>query len=481
MLAAADTTCPSFSSPRQSFSAHIRASTHRVPPRQPHFGRRRRISGVNCAGGGERPGIANTPNWDNRLNAGNRANIDNRVNIGNRAYVTNRPINGNNINHSNNFAGQTQSNWNGANFNGGNWYHGNWNGNWNSGWNSYQPLGWWAGGYWAAPLFRRFPGPGDIIHTTTPTTADRTSPAAPLITRSRSWWPRARAPAGAPGGPTAEQQATPLFDAARTAFMQGDYKTALAQVDQAIRKCPTTPCFTSSAAWPLRTGALQGSGCHRLCRAVRRSRLGLDDAECPLSERGCLHGATPCLGAVRKIASGLIGREIPAGRKLSDLRVHRCCGRTVQGSRTTGSQGPIVCPTTQEHFCIGSCPAGSIEPTGGACEAGRCVELRGQLDRDACDSATIKLALAGDGKFTWALDQKGKPQQFSGTYTVADNLLVLKQGDNPMMVGQVASLARDRFNFKLAGDNPSDPGLTFVREFLPRPACSVAPRETRSK
>ena len=79
------------------------------------------------------------------------------------------------------------------------------------------------------------------------------------------------------------------------------------------------------------------------------------------------------------------------------------------------------------------------------------------------DSATIKLALAGDGKFTWALDQKGKPQQFSGTYTVADNLLVLKQGENPMMVGQVASLTNNRFNFKLAGDNPSDPGLTFVR------------------
>ncbi len=79
------------------------------------------------------------------------------------------------------------------------------------------------------------------------------------------------------------------------------------------------------------------------------------------------------------------------------------------------------------------------------------------------DSATIKLALAGDGKFTWSLDHKGKPQQFSGTYTVANNLLVLKQGDNPMMVGQVAALASDRFNFKLAGDNPSDPGLTFVR------------------
>jgi hypothetical protein len=89
--------------------------------------------------------------------------------------------------------------------------------------------------------------------------------------------------------------------------------------------------------------------------------------------------------------------------------------------------------------------------------------LVGNWTATRADNATIKLTLAGDGRFTWALDQNGKPQQFSGTYTVADNLLVLKQGETPTMVGQIASLASNRFNFKLAGDNPSDPGLTFTR------------------
>jgi len=40
--------------------------------------------------------------------------------------------------------------------------------------------------------------------------------------------------------------------------------------------------------------------------------------------------------------------------------------------------------------------------------------------------------------------------------------LILKQGNTPM-VGQVASVGDDRFNFKLANDNPSDPGLTFSK------------------
>ena len=44
---------------------------------------------------------------------------------------------------------------------------------------------------------------------------------------------------------------------------------------------------------------------------------------------------------------------------------------------------------------------------------------------------------------------------------MADNLLILKKDQSPVMIGQVAMLAGDRFNFKLPGDNPSDPGLTF--------------------
>ena len=77
------------------------------------------------------------------------------------------------------------------------------------------------------------------------------------------------------------------------------------------------------------------------------------------------------------------------------------------------------------------------------------------------DGTTITLTLGPDAKYTWKFAQKDKPQVFSGTYVMAGNLLILNQGNSPMMVGQVATLPDNRFNFKLAGDNPSDPGLTF--------------------
>ena len=77
------------------------------------------------------------------------------------------------------------------------------------------------------------------------------------------------------------------------------------------------------------------------------------------------------------------------------------------------------------------------------------------------DGANIALSLTKDGQYTWKYGQAGKEQQFDGPYTVADNLLILKKGETPVMIGQVSLLPNDQFNFKLPGGNPSDPGLTF--------------------
>ena len=108
----------------------------------------------------------------------------------------------------------------------------------------------------------------------------------------------------------------------------------------------------------------------------------------------------------------------------------------------------------------------SVAPQPVQSVAGRPAEaaaLVGNWIADRGDGETIALSLTKDGQYTWKLDQHGKVQQFSGPYTVADSLLVLKKGQTPVMIGQASLLANDRFNFKLPGDNPSDPGLTFGR------------------
>ena len=277
----------------------------------------------------------------------------------------------------------------------------------------------------------------------------------------------------APTGPTAEEQATPLLDAARAAFMQGDYRTALAQVDQAIALVPN-----DTVLHEFRGLVLFALGRYNEAAAADYAVLSVG----PGWDWTTLSGLYPNVEVYTEQLRALeqyarehpaeSGGEVPAGRTLPDVRLQRCRRRAAQGGRATESQGPVVRATAQQPLRGGprgggSCRAGGSGParggTAGGGAAGGCGSLVGNWTATRPDSATIKLALGSDGKFTWTLDQSGKPQQFSGTYSLADNLLVLKQGDNPVMVGQVVLLAGDRFNFKLAGDNPSDPGLTFAR------------------
>ena len=246
--------------------------------------------------------------------------------------------------------------------------------------------------------------------------------------------------------------------------MQGDYKTALTQVDQAITLVPNDTVlhefrglalfalgrYKEAAAadyavlsagpgwdWTTLSALYPSVDVYteqlRALEQYAKSHPAASDARFLLAENYLTCGYTDAAAAQFKEVVQLNPKDQLSAQLLSSISA-------------SGTARPAM----------PSQPAAPAKPADAA-------SLVGNWTATRADSATIKLDLAADGKFTWALDQKGKPQQFSGTYTVADNLLVLKQGNNPMMVGQVAAVAGDRFNFKLAGNNPSDPGLSFVR------------------
>ena len=153
-------------------------------------------------------------------------------------------------------------------------------------------------------------------------------------------------------------------------------------------------------------------------------------------------------------------RAVPAGVPVLDLRAYRRGRGAVQGGGGTEPERPVVGPASghADHYrgprqTAPSAPAKPVEAAA----------LAGQWTARRADGATIALNLAKDDKYTWNFAEHDKPQAFSGDYAVADNLLILKKGNAPVMIGQVTMLADDRFNFKLPGDNPSDPGLTFSR------------------
>ena len=90
--------------------------------------------------------------------------------------------------------------------------------------------------------------------------------------------------------------------------------------------------------------------------------------------------------------------------------------------------------------------------------------LVGNWSATRAEGDSFAFNLTGNSTYTWKYTHAGKTQDFSGGYTVADNLLILKQNGNPVMIGQITMLDGNRFNFKLAGDNPNDPGLTFSKK-----------------
>ena len=98
-------------------------------------------------------------------------------------------------------------------------------------------------------------------------------------------------------------------------------------------------------------------------------------------------------------------------------------------------------------------PAAPSQPVSAA-------SLVGNWEAARSDGASFAFHLAGDATYSWHYTKNGQSQQFQGAYTVADNLLILKTGGNPTMIGQITLLEANRFNFKLAGSNPSDSGLT---------------------
>ncbi len=114
----------------------------------------------------------------------------------------------------------------------------------------------------------------------------------------------------------------------------------------------------------------------------------------------------------------------------------------------------MLTPTKAEATATPAAPAAPAKPIDAAA-------LVGNWKATRVDGVTIALSLSKEGTYTWKFDQNGKPQEFAGPYAVADNLLILKKGDTPVMVGQVSDAAGRRVQLQAPRRQPerSGPGV----------------------
>ena len=359
------------------------------------------------------------------------------------------------------------------------WYHGNWpnngNGGWNNGWNS-APAAWnagfatgvaaatpWSWGYW--PSNNPYCPAPVVVGDTTIDYSQPIVSAAP-VTVNQSVTQSDAGPANT-NQPTPKAQAMDQLDAARTAFTQGDYTGALSKCDQAISLLPN-----STAAHEFRGLALFALHRYKEAAAPVYSVLSIG----PGWDWATLSSFYPRPEVYSEQLRAL-EQYMAANPNVAEARFllgyHYMTGGHNDAAAEQFKAAAQLNPQDHLSTQLMKAPAPAVvpaPPAPGAATAPASAAptkpidasmLTGVWTTTRADGTTITLSLTPDAKYTWKLAQKGKPQEFSGGYAVADNLLILREGNSPAMVGQVTLLSDNRFNFKLAGDNPSDPGLTF--------------------
>jgi tetratricopeptide (TPR) repeat protein len=281
-----------------------------------------------------------------------------------------------------------------------------------------------------------------------------------------------------PAGPTtplsadaSEDQTSPadqsmtLLDTAREAFAAGDYSGALTRCDQAAARQPN-----SSVAHEFRGLALFALKRYKEAAGPVYAVLSVGPGWDWATLSGFYPDVSVYTGQLRALEQYVQSNPDVVEARFVLAYHYMSCGHTDAAAsqfQKVAKLNPQDHLSAQLAAAMTAKPAdkpqtATVAPAKPAAPV-TAAALAGQWKTTRADGAAITLSLTPDAKYTWAYAQKDKPRTFSGTYSVADNLLILKEGDNPVMVGQVTLLDGNRFNFKLPGDNPSDPGLTFAK------------------
>jgi hypothetical protein len=352
----------------------------------------------------------------------------------------------------------------------GGWYHGDWHDHWAHPWHCC-PVGWvgfgvgfgvgvgvgvavwdapWHWGYW--PYYNPYYTEvvvvdGCVIDYSRPIVIATPAPAVAIVDPS-----------------VLQAEAAQALDTARSAFTHGDYPTALAYVNRAIAKRPS-----DALPHEFRALVLFATGQYRPAAAAMHAVLsvgpGWDWATLislypnpdtytaqlrALEQYRNAHLDSPDVRFLLAYHYMSCGSNDAAAAELREV-VRLSPKDQLSAQLLAGLSGDKTSPTTGLAG-VPATPAKPVEAAG----------LVGNWSASRADGASFSLTLS-DKTFAWKYTQDGRTQEYSGTYSVADNLLILKQDGKATMIGQVATVDGNRFNFKLVGDNSSDPGIAFVR------------------
>ena len=392
----------------------------------------------------------------------------------------------------------------------GGWYHGDWHGNWGHPF-GYRPWGWYWGGGWGwgfgwglgtglapgcvagfsvgmglLPLLESLLGAArrrrrvhQLRSTDRRGTAGRSTECCAAICAQV---PPSPAPGGLDGAftpppalppgasaaagstvTTAQQQALAVFDIARELFKKGDYQLALAETNRAIALAPNDTlmhefralCLFASKDYQQSAAAIYavlsiGPGWDWATVAGLYPDPSLYTQQLRALEGYCNENPQApharFLLAYHYLLEGHNDEAAIEFEAVVELQPKdQLSAQLLKGLKNPPSdQAPA-----EPELAAPALPTTPVEPA----------MVLGSWKSSRADGSKFELSLTKDNKFSWKFSQDGKDQQLKGTYTLANNYLILSANNQNALVGQVAMQPGDKLQFKLAGGAAERPGI----------------------
>lgn len=373
----------------------------------------------------------------------------------------------------------------------GGWYRGDWHGHWAGPW-GYRPWGWgWYGGWgwgpgWGLGIGWGLGGTTVSVGVGSPwnwgyfgyynpywvapyggvTYVNYSQPVVvPSPTYTPQPLPSGPAPAPVPSVPRTPDQTQGLnvFSKAQSLFRQGQYQSALTETDRAVALLSNDSlmhefrglCLFAlgdyqGAAAAVHAVVSVGPGWNWATVSNLYSNANNYTAQLRALEAYCDNYSTASAPRFLLAYHYLLAEHNQeAAAVLQDVvRLQpddQLAAQLLKGLTTPPNAAPAPAPSTT--------PDKPVERA----------SLLGHWRTTRPDGSSFALDLTDDNRFNWKFKCPQREQQYGGTFTLAKNFLILSASDQNTLVGQVSMESDNKLNFRLAGGNPAEPGLTFTR------------------
>jgi len=254
-----------------------------------------------------------------------------------------------------------------------------------------------------------------------------------------------------------------LFDAGRASFKQGNYTDALQQADAALAKLPndtTLHEFRAICLFALKRYDEAAAALYAVLSVGPgwdwTTLIGLyPDIDTYTVQQRAIENYCGSHSDSASARFVLAYHYLTQGYTDAAVNVLKQLVTLKPGDALSAKLLRQLDPSRDAATAAAPTPAETTPPQG--------AEITGTWTAQPATDTAIALAIQPGGDFTWQVTKKGQTQQLAGKSTFGQGILTLAQDKGPALVGRVDWKDANHMNFRIVGDGPEDPGLSFSK------------------